>query len=112
MDRLAPLVESFLTSAEELKASAEELKGKIDKIERVIEKQGIGEMAPGTVVDKPFCDVEHAALKTQVCNKATKLEVAINRKLYMSWLILFGLLSWFGMEIRNNSHLLTELFKK
>ncbi len=105
MDRLAPLVESFLTSAEELKA-------KIDVLERVIERQGLDKMAPGTVVDKPFCDIEHDELKQSVCGRATNLEKGTNRKIYSTWVVLFALLSWFGLAIRSNSQVIQDLFKE
>ena len=105
MEKLAPLVEAFLASAEELKA-------KIEEVERVIDRQGLAALKPGTVVDKEFCDIEHDELKNHVCGRAKSLENRVGRRIWATWLALAMLLGWFGIELRAHSAILADLIKE
>ena len=101
---LKPLLEAVLESVEETKT-------RIAEIERVIDRQGLSDLKPGTVVDKDFCDVEHAELKDSVCGRASKLEKTTNGKIYATWLVLLAVLTWFGTEISMHSKAINEIVK-
>ncbi len=109
------LLHAFLESAEALKL-------KIDTLERIIERQGIDKLDPGTVVDKAFCLTSHEELETNVCGRADKLEetfcgrlknfeVGVNRKIYASWLVLVVACSAIGWAVKTNSVFIHELTK-
>jgi len=115
MDHIEQLIETFLSSAEELKA-------RIGDVERVIDRQGLDVLAPGTVVDKNFCDIEHAELEKSVCGRADKLEETIiersdasekslNKKVYASWTVLVLVLGALGLIIKAHDAKLDELIK-
>ena len=101
---LKPLLEAVLESVEETK-------NRLTEIERIIDRQGLSELKPGTVVDKDFCDVEHAELKDSVCGRASKLEKSTNSKIYATWVVLLAILTWFGTEISMHSKAISEIIK-
>lgn len=85
---------------------------RLETIERILDRQGLAELKPGTLVDKEFCDVEHGKLTDHVCGRASGLEKSVNRKIYSSWSVLILIGGIIAKVLFDHEHQIVELGKQ